>query len=701
MIESETPKKKKIQEQMDIQMARQLEEEMEREAQRMNKQIARDVEIARIHAEDELQIMNDGLDMSNETVAKYLQEYHQFASELPIGRRIELISDLVKYQDNHAKVLKYQTQQRKPLTRKQQREFYALVLRNQAGWKAKHFKGMTLEEIKEKFDSVCLRLEPESVKKFKTLEEVKATEEVSKEKVKEMMQLVPIKEIYVEALQVKHPIIDWKNMMHAPVEWKLYDSCGVHHVTSKDNEIFMLIEKDYPLRKGLGRIVRNKMHKAFPLPVMEFPLSEEVPTASEESSHCQKKREATAEKIVLLLKNNCNCNIMYKDSLSYKRSPLVIVEHISISHHPILASIILKRRRDDDDDDQEEGPSAGSDRGSKRRREDKEPESASAPLETATRSEGRSAGKSTQGSKSRQTSASKSAAAKEPMQTTFEMEEPSHLELVIGADDQRIVESSQHPEWFSQQKKPPTPDRDWNKTLSATYGSIQPWISELAKQSDSRSSFYELMDTPVKEQVKVQVTKILPMIEQTVNEQLEAKVLTRSSNSSKASYAIAADLFEMDLKKILIEKIKGNKSIHRSNEQRNLYKALIEAYESDKIILDTYGDTVTLKRCRDDDADKDEEPSAGSDRGSKRRREGKEPESASAPTEKATRSAGNSAKFFNSGITLYQQWELVFIRSGKLLWQWELITASGNALCILFLTILPKLDAPTAIKFPE
>nr|GEZ43693.1 hypothetical protein [Tanacetum cinerariifolium] len=36
MIESETPKKKRIQEQMDIQMARQLEEEMERDAQRMN-----------------------------------------------------------------------------------------------------------------------------------------------------------------------------------------------------------------------------------------------------------------------------------------------------------------------------------------------------------------------------------------------------------------------------------------------------------------------------------------------------------------------------------------------------------------------------------------------------------------------------------------------------------------------------------------
>nr|GFD28961.1 hypothetical protein [Tanacetum cinerariifolium] len=43
MVESETLKKKKIQEQMDIQMSRQLEEELERDAQRMNKQIAREV----------------------------------------------------------------------------------------------------------------------------------------------------------------------------------------------------------------------------------------------------------------------------------------------------------------------------------------------------------------------------------------------------------------------------------------------------------------------------------------------------------------------------------------------------------------------------------------------------------------------------------------------------------------------------------
>nr|GEZ72390.1 hypothetical protein [Tanacetum cinerariifolium] len=113
-------------------------------------------------------------------------------------------------------------------------------------------------------------------------------------------------------------------------------------------------------------------------------------------------------------------------------------------------SIILKRRREDDD---QAGPSAGSDRGT--------------PSETATGSEGRS----TTGSQSRQLSAS--------------------------AEDQPIVQTSQHPEWFSQPKRPPTPDRDWNKTLPAAQGNAQSWISELARQTDARSSFNELLDTPI------------------------------------------------------------------------------------------------------------------------------------------------------------------------------------------------------------
>nr|GFD48493.1 hypothetical protein [Tanacetum cinerariifolium] len=66
------------------------------------------------------------------------------------------------------------------------------------------------------------------------------------------------------------------------------------------------------------------------------------------------------------------------------------------------------------------GPSAGSDRGSKRQREGKEPESARAPLEPTTRS----ACRSTTWFKSRQASASESAFAEEPVQTTFQFKNP-------------------------------------------------------------------------------------------------------------------------------------------------------------------------------------------------------------------------------------------------------------------------------------
>nr|GEZ19363.1 retrovirus-related Pol polyprotein from transposon TNT 1-94 [Tanacetum cinerariifolium] len=171
------------------------------------------------------------------------------------------------------------------------------------------------------------------------------------------------------------------------------------------------------------------------------------------------------------------------------------------------------------------------------------------------------------------------------------------------------------------------------KSVSNIPGIVHQYVNQ--QMTEAR-----IIKEQVKSQVKEQVSRILPRIKQSVNAQLEAEVLTRSSHSSRTSYAIAADLLEMELKKILIEKMEGNKSIQRSDEQRNLYKALVDAYEADKTILDSYGETVILKRRRDDDDDQEEGPSAGSDRGSKRQRKGKEPESASALLGTATRSVG-------------------------------------------------------------
>nr|GEW47917.1 hypothetical protein [Tanacetum cinerariifolium] len=54
VVESETPKKQKVQEQLDAQVAGELEEQLEREDQRRSEQIARDAEIARIQTEKEI-----------------------------------------------------------------------------------------------------------------------------------------------------------------------------------------------------------------------------------------------------------------------------------------------------------------------------------------------------------------------------------------------------------------------------------------------------------------------------------------------------------------------------------------------------------------------------------------------------------------------------------------------------------------------
>nr|GEY06193.1 hypothetical protein [Tanacetum cinerariifolium] len=181
MVKSDTPKKQRLQEHIDAQVARDLEEQQEREDMRMNEQIARDAEVARIHAEEELQGMIDRLDRSNETMAKYLQEYQDFALELRLEKRIELISDLVKYQENYSKV--------------------------------EDFIPMGSKEEAERLKRKGLNLEQEHVKKQKSSEQApemeKSIEEITEDKIKEMMQLVPVEDVYVQALQVKHPIIDW------------------------------------------------------------------------------------------------------------------------------------------------------------------------------------------------------------------------------------------------------------------------------------------------------------------------------------------------------------------------------------------------------------------------------------------------------------------------------------------------------------
>ncbi|GKA71092.1 hypothetical protein Tco_0777231, partial [Tanacetum coccineum] len=65
------------------------------------------------------------------------------------------------------------------------------------------------------------------------------------------------KELWVELKRLFESDNDdllWKlqRYMHDPLVWRLYDTCGVHHVsTLRGYDIFMLVEKDYLLTRGL------------------------------------------------------------------------------------------------------------------------------------------------------------------------------------------------------------------------------------------------------------------------------------------------------------------------------------------------------------------------------------------------------------------------------------------------------------------
>ncbi|GJW25038.1 hypothetical protein Tco_0038849 [Tanacetum coccineum] len=164
-------------------------------------------------------------------------------------------------------------------------------------------------------------------------------------------------------------------------------------------------------------------------------------------------------------------------------------------------------------------------------------------------------------------------------------------------------------------------------------------------KSNKFEEFLNLLDSNmqklIKDQVKTQTSKIKSKVEKYVTESLGAEVLIRSTNQPQTSYGIASSLSELELKRILMDKMEENKSIDRSDVQKNLYNALVEAYNTDKDLLSSYGDVLIIPRTRDD-KDKDEEPSAGSNRGTKRRRSGKEAESSKEPTCKESRTTSSS-----------------------------------------------------------
>ncbi|GKC85624.1 hypothetical protein Tco_1141341 [Tanacetum coccineum] len=196
-------------------------------------------------------------------------------------------------------------------------------------------------------------------------------------------------------------------------------------------------------------------------------MQEAVKTAVQLQSE-RLRNEAQAENEDFLNKLDDNIKKIIKDQVIKDQ----VKEQTSLATAANLSELELKKiliekiesnkRRDDEDKDEE--PSAGSNRGSKRRRAGKKPESTSTLKEKTLKS----TGKSTEGSKYLHMSAGESAHVEEPMHTAKDLEEPAHQEFETRATEDQPVDE--------------TP---------------QPSDCNLARKESPRESFDELMDTPL------------------------------------------------------------------------------------------------------------------------------------------------------------------------------------------------------------
>ncbi|GJY24308.1 hypothetical protein Tco_0397966, partial [Tanacetum coccineum] len=137
--------------------------------------------------EKELDMMIAELNRSNEMVAKHLNEYEQAEAELSHDEKVELINELLKYQMDLAQIKKYQA--------------------HSASWKAKDFKGMTFDQIEEKFFPVWEKIQDVVPMDSKLeIERLKRPgiqlAQKSLKKLKIAKASVPAEEVYIEALQL-------------------------------------------------------------------------------------------------------------------------------------------------------------------------------------------------------------------------------------------------------------------------------------------------------------------------------------------------------------------------------------------------------------------------------------------------------------------------------------------------------------------
>nr|GEV28195.1 hypothetical protein [Tanacetum cinerariifolium] len=184
----------------------------------------------------------------------------------------DVIEQVKRSERQNNAVMRYQALKRKPLTETQTRKNMMIYLKNMAGFKMNFFNGITDNEIRPLFEKHYNSIQAflEKVDEEVTIQEKEIEEEGNKrqgetleqeiakkqmmdkeaEELKRHLQIVSNDDddVYTEA----SPLVSKKDQKGryglAKVKgWKLFESCGVYIITFTTTQMFLLVEKKYPL----------------------------------------------------------------------------------------------------------------------------------------------------------------------------------------------------------------------------------------------------------------------------------------------------------------------------------------------------------------------------------------------------------------------------------------------------------------------
>ncbi|GJY69889.1 hypothetical protein Tco_0472871 [Tanacetum coccineum] len=280
-------KRQKEQERLGYEAALRLQEQLDEEERQM---IARAHEAASSFNFEEWEDIQARIEADKELAQRLQVEEREKYSE---AEKARLLAELINQRKRHFAQQRAEERRNKPPIQTQQRTYMSNYIKHMGSYTLQQLRGYSFDEIKSLFEATMKRVNtftPMESDVDRTVPKIAAgstkraaeeelgqqsskkqkSDELSQEELQQLMIIVPEEGMNIEALQTKYPIIDWevelkrlfepnaddalwKSQKHIhDITWRLYDTYGVHHVSTKDGiNIYKLVEREYPLSRGV------------------------------------------------------------------------------------------------------------------------------------------------------------------------------------------------------------------------------------------------------------------------------------------------------------------------------------------------------------------------------------------------------------------------------------------------------------------